>query len=84
MRFHTRLLPGGTGSDLAFWGLLTIWELGYLPVHKMLRPRMIAAGWRRRAEFAQAGRAAFGRGSFVDRMSGQLAAPADSPEDAAA
>lgn len=80
MRFHTRLLPGGTGSDLAFWGLLTIWELGYLPVHKMLRPRMIAAGWRRRSEFAQAGRAAFGRGSFVDRMSGQLAAPAESTD----
>ena len=80
MRFHTRLLPGGTGSDLAFWGLLTIWELGYLPAHKMIRPRMIAAGWRRRAEFVQAGRAAFGRGSFVDRMSGQLAAPADASE----
>lgn len=84
MRFHTRLLAGGTGSDLAFWGLLTVWELGYLPVHKVLRPRMIAAGWRRRAELAQAGRAAFGRGSFVDRMSGQLAAPAVDDEDAAA
>jgi len=83
MRFRTRLLPGGTGSDLAFWGLLTIWELGYLPMHKMLRPRMIAAGWRRRAEFAQAARAAFGRGSFVDRMSGQLAAPAGSPDQSA-
>ena len=40
---------------------------------------MIAAGWRRRAEFAQAGRAAFGRGSFVDRMSGQLATPVETP-----
>ena len=51
------------------------------PMLKMLRPRMIAAGWRRRTEFAQAGRAAFGRGSFVDRMSGQLAAPAESPDE---
>ncbi|HEY8216838.1 MAG TPA: MBL fold metallo-hydrolase [Acidimicrobiia bacterium] len=83
MRFHTRLLPGGTNDDLAFWGLLTIWELGYLPLHRQLRPRVLGAGWRRRAELRQAMSAAFDReGSFVDRMSGQLAAPSDDAEPA--
>ena len=78
MRFHTRLLPGGTGDDLAFWGLLTIWELGYFPTRRVLRPRMLAVGWRRRAELFQAAGRALGRGgSFVDRMSGQLASPSD-------
>jgi UDP-MurNAc hydroxylase len=78
MRFHTRLRVGGTGSDLAFWGLLTIWELGYFPTRRLVRPRMFATGWRRRAEYVQAARAALGGGgSFVDRMSGQLAAPSD-------
>jgi UDP-MurNAc hydroxylase len=78
MRFHTRLLAGGTGDDLAFWGLLTIWELGYFPTRRMLRPRMLAAGWRRRAELFQAAGRALGRGgSFVDRMSGQLASPSE-------
>jgi hypothetical protein len=82
MRFHTVLSPGGTGDDLAFWGLLTIYELGYLPAHRMLRPRMIRAGWRRRAELLQAARAAVGGGgSFVDRMSGQLATHGDDEPD---
>jgi len=77
MRFRTRLLPGGTGDDLAFWGLLTIWELGY-SVGAVLRPRMFGTGWRRRAEILQAASAALGGGgSFVDRMSGQLASPSD-------
>lgn len=82
MRFHTRLRPGGAGDDLAFWGLLTIYELGYLPMRKMLRPRMLAAGWRRRSEILQTLRAAVGGGgSFVDRMSGQLATHGDVDED---
>jgi len=78
MRFHTVISPGRTGDDLAFWGLLTVYELGYLPVHRLLRPRMLRAAWRRRAEVTQAARAALGGGgSFVDRMSGQLATHGD-------
>jgi UDP-MurNAc hydroxylase len=41
MRIRTELTAGGTESDLAFWGLLMIWELGYLPVRRsLLRPRI--------------------------------------------
>ncbi len=80
MRFHDHLEAGGVGDDLAFWGLLTIWELGYLPVHRLARPRMLAAAWRRRAELTQAARGALRRGgSLTDRMSAQLASPDDDP-----
>jgi hypothetical protein len=84
MRFHDHLEPGGVGDDLAFWGLLTIWELGYLPIRRLARPRMLAAAWRRRAELTQAARGALGRGgSLTDRMSAQLASPDDAPTDVA-
>jgi len=73
MRFHDHLEPGGVGDDLAFWGLLGIWELGYLPARRLARPRMLRAAWRRRAELLQAARGALGRGSLAERMSGQLA-----------
>ena len=77
MRFHTELQPGGTGDDLAFWGLLTIWELGYLPMRRLLHRRMLEVAWRRRREFVQMARAAVGgRGSLAARMSGQLATTA--------
>jgi hypothetical protein len=50
MRSSTHLWTGGLASDLAFWGLLGIRELGYLPARNM-RPRTLAAAWRRRREF---------------------------------
>ena len=34
MRTRTELAPGGARSDLAFWGLLEVWELGYLPLRR--------------------------------------------------
>lgn len=77
MRFHDHLEPGGVSDDLAFWGLLGIWELGYLPVRRLARPRMLRAAWRRRAELRQAARGALGRGSLTERMSGQLASRDD-------
>lgn len=48
MRIRTHLLPGGARSDLAFWGLLAVWELGYLPLRRCaFRPRFWAAAARR-------------------------------------
>ena len=50
MRIRTELATDGVKSDLAFWGLLMIWELGYLPLRKhALRPRtwiVAARRWR--------------------------------------
>lgn len=48
MRIRTELAPGGVRSDLAFWGLLEIWELGYLPLRRCaFRPRFWTAAARR-------------------------------------
>jgi len=48
MRIRVELAAGGVHSDLAFWGLLAIWELGYLPVFRYLsQPRSWTVGVRR-------------------------------------
>lgn len=80
MRFHDHVRAGAIGDDLAFWGLLGIWELGYLPMRRLARPRMVAAAWRRRAELIDVARRALGRGgSLADKMSGQLVSREDTP-----
>ncbi len=50
MRIRVHLRPGGVGDDLTFWGLVVPWELGYVPVQRVLRPRLAEVAWRRRAE----------------------------------
>ncbi len=37
MRIRTTLEPDGVQSDLGFWGLMMMWELGYLPLRKSAR-----------------------------------------------
>jgi UDP-MurNAc hydroxylase len=82
MRIRTHLAAGGAPSDLAFWGLVAVAELGYLPSPwtLALRPggpilnrRMLEVGWRRRHEVADMVRAvagsAMGRGSALERIS---------------
>ena len=34
MRIRTTLEPDGVQSDLGFWGLAMMWELGYLPLRR--------------------------------------------------
>ena len=34
MRIHTSLRPGGVQSDLGWWGVVMMWELGYLPLRR--------------------------------------------------
>jgi UDP-MurNAc hydroxylase len=69
LRLRVDLRPGGLDADLAFWGLLAMWELGYLPVTKVPRRRLAAAVWRRRREIVETvtGRL-LKRGSFAERM----------------
>jgi hypothetical protein len=48
-RIRVRVLRGGATADAAFWGLLTIFELGYLPLRRVLTFRGVAtmaARWR--------------------------------------
>lgn len=73
LRLRVELRPGGVDADLAFWGLLAMWELGYLPVTKVPRGRLASAVWRRRREILETvtGRL-LKRGSFAERMSGGM------------
>ncbi len=50
MRIRIDLAPGGSPVDFLFWGLLSVQELGYLPLRRNLTPRAMAVLWRRRAE----------------------------------
>ncbi len=48
MRIRTRITRGGAESDLAFWGLMMMWEIGYLPIRRLAwRPRAWMAAARR-------------------------------------
>jgi hypothetical protein len=62
-------------DDLAFWGLVAVWELGYLKPTTWLRPRFWQVMWRRRDEIFSALSAARGGGSFFDRMANRFAEP---------
>lgn len=73
MRIHVKLRPGGASGDLAFWGMLMVWEIGYLPVHRLLRPRFLAALWRRRREAYDALASLRGSGTPLERLAGGFA-----------
>ncbi len=73
MRVRVDLAAGGAGSDLAFWGLVGIWELGYLDRRTYLSKRFAEVAWRRRDEGIGALSALRHRGSFSERMAAQFA-----------
>lgn len=81
MRTRIHLAPGGTRSDFAFWGLLAVWELGYLPLRRCaLRPRFWAAAARRWREGVGIIRAWLSRdtaGALAKRSSARLVPRAD-------
>ena len=73
LRLRVHLRRGGLDTDLAFWGLLAMWELGYLPVGRLPSRRLASAVWRRRREIVDVVVSrVVGRGSFAERMSGGL------------
>ncbi|HMQ24502.1 MAG TPA: MBL fold metallo-hydrolase [Acidimicrobiales bacterium] len=73
MRIHVKLRPGGASGDLAFWGVLMVWEIGYLPVHRLFRPRFLSALWRRRREAYDSVAALRGSGTPLERLAGGFA-----------
>jgi hypothetical protein len=69
MRIRVELRPGGLDSDLGFWGVLAMWELGYLPLQGVPRRRLLSAVWRRRREITETvSQRLLKRGSFAERM----------------
>jgi UDP-MurNAc hydroxylase len=72
-RMRVHLEPGGAGSDLGFWALIAIWEIGYLDLRVLLSPRFLRVLWRRRDEVFEMLGALRGKGSLSQRMAGQFA-----------
>jgi hypothetical protein len=84
MRIRTHLKPGGASTDLAFWGLMMVWEIGYLPLHRDVSVRFADALWRRRREGYDALAALTGPGGTVlERMAGNFSPPGDEQHAAA-
>lgn len=77
MRIRVDLRPGGVNEDLAFWGLLMIFEIGYLPARRLVSPRFLSAAWRRRREAVDSLGALRGSGSALQRLSEGFAAPTE-------
>jgi len=78
MRIRTHLRPGGAPVDLAFWGLIMVWEIGYLPIRNDVSLRFADALWRRRREAYDSVTALTtrGNGSVLERMAGNFSPPA--------
>jgi hypothetical protein len=74
MRFRVRLRRGGTREGFAVWGLLELFELGYLPLRKSLTPRAASVLWARRAELLEMAGNLTRRGGFAQRLRGSYAA----------
>jgi hypothetical protein len=72
MRVRIDLAPGGVQTDFLFWGLLSLRELGYFPLHRMLTRRSIGVLWRRRAEVWGLLRSLLSPTSFDEKVMGTL------------
>jgi hypothetical protein len=81
MRIRVSLRPGGVNEDLAFWGLLMIWEIGYLPARNLASRRFVDAVWRRRREALDSLGVFRGSGSPLKRLSEGFAANTDDVEE---
>ena len=73
MRIRVALRPGGVNEDLAFWGLLMVWEIGYLPVSRLRTRRFLSAAWARRREAQDILSALRGQGSPLERLASGFA-----------
>lgn len=74
-RQRTHVRSGGLGDDLAFWALVMISEIGYLPLRGSVRPRLVGASLRRWRELLDAASALTrrGGGSPLERLAGGFA-----------
>lgn len=80
MRIHGELKRGGAAVELAFWGFVAIWEIGYLPLRVNLRPRFAGVLARRWREALGNLRALVGTRSPFDNLAGLFGAQARSDE----
>lgn len=80
MRLAVELNEHGTQTDFLFWGILTMYELGYFPLRRLSPVRILSATWDRRREFVDSavGMVA-GQGSGLERMAGSLMPTGSNP-----
>jgi UDP-MurNAc hydroxylase len=52
-RMRIRVRKGGMKEDFKFWGLVQLYEIGYLPLWNMLTLRALPIIWRRRSELLE-------------------------------
>jgi UDP-MurNAc hydroxylase len=52
-RLRIWVRKGGMKEDFKFWGLLQLYEVGYLPLRNFLTPRALSVLWRRRFEILE-------------------------------
>jgi UDP-MurNAc hydroxylase len=72
LRISIRLAAGGVKVDFPFWGFLTLYELGYFPIRKMLSMRALRVYWLRRLEIWQVLSSLLSRRSLAESMVGTL------------
>lgn len=72
LRISIELNRGGIETDFPFWALVLLYELGYLPLGKVLRPRTAGVCWRRRHEFTQLAWSLVGRRPLTEKLVGNL------------
>jgi UDP-MurNAc hydroxylase len=80
MRFRGRIRKGGLSTEFAFWTLMALWEMGYLPLRRLANRRFVSVCWQRRTEIMGVANAAVrGRGSMAARMTSRFMSGEDRP-----
>jgi UDP-MurNAc hydroxylase len=80
MRLEVHVAAGGTRSDFLFWGLLSVHELGYLPLRKRFTRRTLSVLWRRRREFQELALRLVRRGPLIEKvLASQMASSEGTP-----
>jgi hypothetical protein len=77
MRLSVELNHRGAQTDFLFWGMLTIYELGYFPLRHVPITRVVSAAFARRRELIDIARSVLtdavrGRRSALDSVAGWL------------
>jgi UDP-MurNAc hydroxylase len=54
-------------EEFKFWGLVQLYEIGYLPLRNLVKPRAITVFWRRRLEILEIFRSSLRSGRFEEK-----------------
>ena len=66
-RMRVRVRKGGMKDEFKFWGLVQLYEIGYLPLLNFATPRALPILWRRRYEILETLRSMTRAGRFEEK-----------------